>query len=202
MVDVVCLKRGGFGYGPQWVYMGEIFALRGFPNDRRLIDVGYLERYDDSMHYRADEEEQGSHRFISRDARLTYLRQEADEAEVVADRAAFLGQDPMEMETRAIEARGLRVSEQAGPRPTSLAGLPATIECPIEGCDLTFAPGAVGDHILTHSANAESEPEPAVPVVVEPEKPRKAATAKARAKRTRKPAARRARARTTAPVGA
>ena len=146
--EVIVLKKDGLSYTDgEHRYFGEVFDLRGFRNDRKLIDIGYLERYDESAHDHSDEFEADGKRFITHDHFLGYRRILHEEAELGAAREAFLKADPEEIETRELERRGLTVSKQRGPHQVSMAGL-AEEPCPIDGCT-TLPPSQMRHHIET-----------------------------------------------------
>lgn len=159
--DVVVTKIDGFGYGGRRVFSGEIIPLMGLPNDGKLITLGYLARYTDSNHQRSDEVEGFGRRFISEHHYHSFLRMMADTEESVLERQRYLSQDQTELEYRAIEARGLHVRENQGPRQTSLASIdvPSSV-CPIDGCGESIAGGMMREHVESHENDIKKVAEP------------------------------------------
>lgn len=162
-VDAVVTKVGGFGYGGRRVFTGEIIRMQGYPNDGKLLTLDYLTRYDSSNHDHADECEGAGRRFISRAHYLSYVRINAEEAEVDAMRRQALTRDQTQHEYQTIESRGLRVHEQAGPPQVSLAGLDLNEmkTCPIDGCDERVVASELHIHVEGHSTDLD---EPEAPV--------------------------------------
>ncbi len=132
-VEAVVIKAGGFGYGGQQVFNGEIIEMRGLPNDGRLINLGYMVRYDSSDHDRKSEVESSGRRFIDDPYRLDFLRQ-AEEVEAERHRTRRLP-DQAEVEYNAVVGAGLRpVGDVKGPSQASMAGV-AVPEAPVAAAE-------------------------------------------------------------------
>lgn len=160
-VDVIVLKRDGFHYAGKRVFCGEIFPLLGYPNDQKMIDVRYVERYSDSMHDRNDETEAFGRRFISYNARVQAQQTLEEEAVEAAAKVEAFKVDQTQLEYTTIESMGMKVHEQRGPHQVSLAHLPDTAECPL--CGESMPPTLLREHVSNHEADpahpSETEPE-------------------------------------------
>lgn len=163
-VDVVVTKLEGFGYGGRFVFNGEILPLMGLPNDGKLLSVlGYFTRYSDSPHDRSDEVAVHGRRFLTQYHSHAYLRSLAEAEERARATHDFVRTDPRQVETVALEARGITMHENRDPnRGVVVRGvdLPKTQSCPIDGCDVMLAVDDVRDHVEGHTADIMAASDP------------------------------------------
>lgn len=161
--QVVCNKAEGFTYGGAFRYNGEVFDLRGFPNDGRLITLGYVVTYDDSQHDKSDEREELGRKFISDAHRLSFLRQlgerEEDEA-IKMRRRNMTADDERQMEHVALERMGLQMHENRGARVYTRGATqdPVTELCPIEGCEEQVELLDLRAHVAGHGSTIAAPP--------------------------------------------
>ena len=153
-VDAVVSKSEGFGYGGRPVFTGEIIRMQGYPNDGKLLSLGYLTRYDASMHDHDYEVDANGRRFITAGHHQAFLRRMADEASLERQRHNMLATDQRQLETVAIEQRGLKVVEQRGPMMAPGATLSKMTGCPIDGCGESVDAADLHDHVEGHSNDA------------------------------------------------
>lgn len=160
----IVAKTDGFGYGGTHRFAGEIIDLRGLTNDARLVDIGYLTDYDRSAHDHSDEVEELGRRFISQGHRLTFLQQLKEREREERSRLTRVPtrDDERQMETQALERRGLQLTENAGARTFTRGVLsePQLELCPVEGCEERVAVLDMREHVATHGTSPKSaEPE-------------------------------------------
>lgn len=163
-VDVIVAKAEGFGYAGRFVFNGEIIALGGHPNDGKLLnELKYFTRYTDSPHDKSDEVYVHGRRFISQYHSHSYLRTVAEEEEKARERRDYLTTDPQQIETVALESRGLTVHENRDPhKGISISGvdLPTLQKCPIEGCSEQITVEELHDHVQGHASDIKPAAKP------------------------------------------
>ena len=162
--DVVVAKSEGFGYGGEFKFAGEIMPLRGFPGDNRLLQLGYLTLYDQSLHDKSAECTDMGKRFVSQAHRVSFRERLADQeaADEMRARARSLP-DQENLEGDALARSGVAMSENKGsvkyagadvaksPEPDPKAKQP----CPVDDCESAVLPQNMRRHVAAHMRQAE-----------------------------------------------
>lgn len=147
--EVVVTHRDGFEYGrkadgrPDILRFGQVVMLKGLVNDGRLMNLGYLEKWDPEVHRK--ERCDCGRDFASDDARLLHLPEHETPARDVDYAMEMMRVPSGDYEARALKARGLEPKNIRNP--TDVAVPDGKKPCPV--CNELFAPQGMRLHVIS-----------------------------------------------------
>lgn len=148
--EVVVSHRDGFEYGrkadgkPDILRFGQVVLLKGLVNDKRLLDLGYFQKWDPDVH--SKERCDCGRDFSNESYRLQHLPEHEDGAREVDYAMEQLRVQPStsELEERALASRGLKPINR---NPTDVRMPDGKKPCPI--CGEAFAPQGMRLHVIS-----------------------------------------------------